>query len=238
MIAIVAAMKDEVRRLGSLKRSSNGRASVTVTGVGKAKALASISSLLNDDPRPSLVLSIGFAGSLSDELSIGDLVLAKRLLSTDGSPPLWIDSRLFQQAEDAILENAMPFVRRDTLTTDRLVRTITERERLAREFHAQAVSLEDYWVCSAAARARVPFVSVRAISDTTHKELPSYVEEIMLQREARQGMRVILNSLAKPGRLPQLMSLAQDAKKAQKSLGVFAKTFVTQAIHKGVPNPA
>lgn len=231
-------MKDEVRRLGSLKRSSNGRASVTVTGVGKAKALASISSLLNDDPRPSLVLSIGFAGSLSDELSIGDLVLAKRLLSTDGSPPLWIDSRLFQQAEDAILENAMPFVRRDTLTTDRLVRTITERERLAREFHAQAVSLEDYWVCSAAARARVPFVSVRAISDTTHKELPSYVEEIMLQREARQGMRVILNSLAKPGRLPQLMSLAQDAKKAQKSLGVFAKTFVTQAIHKGVPNPA
>lgn len=231
-------MKDEVRRLGSLKRSSNGRASVTVTGVGKAKALASISSLLNDDPRPSLVLSIGFAGSLSDELSIGDLVLAKRLLSTDGSPPLRTDSRLFQQAEEAILENAMPFVRRDTLTTDRLVRTITERERLAREFHAQAVSLEDYWVCSAAARSGVPFVSVRAISDTTHKELPSYVEEIMLQREARQGMRVILNSLAKPGRLPQLMSLAQDAKKAQKSLDIFAKTFVTQAIHKGVPNLA
>lgn len=231
-------MKDEVRRLGSLKRSSRGRASVTVTGVGKEKALAAISSLLNDDPRPSLVLSIGFAGSLSDELSIGDLVLAKRLLSTDGSPPLKIDSRLFQQAEDAILENAMPFVRRDTLTTDRLVRTINERERLAREFHAQAVSLEDYWVCSAAARAGVPFVSVRAITDTTHQDLPPYIEEIMLQREARQGMRVILNSLAKPGRLPKLMSLASGAKKAQKSLDVFAKTFVTQAIHRGVPNPA
>jgi adenosylhomocysteine nucleosidase len=231
-------MKDEVRRLGSLKRFSKGRASITVTGVGKEKALAAISSLLNDDPRPSLVLSIGFAGSLSDELSIGDLVLAKRLLSTDGSPPLQIDSRLFQQAEDAILENAMPFVRRDTLTTDRLVRTVNERERLAKEFHAQAVSLEDYWVCSAAARAGVPFVSVRAITDTTHQDLPPYVEEIMLQREARQGMRVILNSLAKPGRLPKLMSLASGAKKAQKSLDVFAKTFVTQAIHRGVPNPA
>ena len=231
-------MKDEVRRLGSLKRSSNGQASVTVTGVGKEKALAAIASLLEECPRPSIVLSIGFAGSLSDELSIGDLVLARRLLSTDGSPPLDVNRRLFQQAEDAILENAIPYVRRDTLTAGRLVRIRSERERLGRKFHAQAVSLEDYWVCSAAAQAGVPFVSVRAISDTTAQELPPYIEEIMLQREARQGMRVILGSLAKPGRLPKLMSLAGAAKKAQKSLEKFAKTFVTQAIHRGVPNPA
>ena len=229
-------MKDEVRRLGSLKRSSNGRASVTVTGVGKEKALAAISSLLNNDPRPSLVLSIGFAGSLSDELSVGDLVLARRILSTDGSPPLTVNPRLFQQAEDAILENAIPFVRRDTLTANRIVRTRTERESLAREFIAQAVSLEDYWVCSAASRAGVPFVSVRAITDTTDQELPPYVEEIMLQREARQGMSVILNSLARPGRLPKLMSLASGAKKAQKSLDVFARTFVDHAIRQGTPS--
>lgn len=228
-------MKDEVRRLGSLKRSSNGRASVTVTGVGKEKAIAAISSLLGNDPRPSLVLSIGFAGSLSDELSVGDLVLARRILATDGSPPLTVNPRLFQQAEDAILQNAIPFVRRDTLTADRIVRTRTERESLAREFVAQAVSLEDYWVCSAAAQAGVPFVSVRAITDTTDQELPPYVEEIMLQREARQGMSVILNSLAKPGRLPKLMSLAGGAKKAQKSLETFTKTFVNQAVQRGVP---
>ncbi len=238
MIAIVAAMKDEVRKLGSIRRTSDGQASLTVTGVGKDKAVAAISALLNDDPRPSLVLSIGFAGSLSDELSVGDLVLARRILSTDGSPPLDVSPRLFQQAEDAILENAMPFVRRDTLTAGRLVRTINERERLAQQFHAQAVCLEDYWVCSAASRAGVPFVSVRAISDTTDKDLPPYIEEIMLQREARRGMRVILGSLAKPGRLPRLMSLAGAARKAQKSLDVFTKTFVSQAIRRAHPNPA
>ncbi len=231
-------MKDEVRKLGSIKRSSKGHASVTVTGVGKDKALASISSLLADTPRPSLVLSIGFAGSLSDDLSIGDLVLARRILSSDGSPPLDVNLRLFQQAEAAILENAMPYVRRDTLTTDHLVRTIDERERLAHRFHAQAVCLEDYWVCSAASRAGVPFVSVRAISDTTHKELPPYVEEIMLQREARRGISVIFNSLARPARLPTLMSLAGAAKKAQKSLDIFAKTFVNQSLQRENPNPA
>ena len=231
-------MKDEVRRLGSLKRTSRGHASVTVTGVGKEKALAAAASLLNDGAKPSLVLSIGFSGALSDYLSVGDLVLARRLLSTDGSPPLTIDLRLFQQAENAILENAIPYVRRDTLTTGQLVRTRSEREKLAKEFNAQAVSLEDYWICRAASQAGVPFVSVRAISDTTSQELPPYVEEIMLQREARRGMLVILNSLARPGRLPKLMSLAKGAKKAQKSLETFTKTFVDQAIRREAPRPA
>ena len=231
-------MKDEVRRLGNLHRSSNGQASVTVTGIGKDKALAAVSSLLESNPKPSLILSIGFAGALSDQLSVGDLVLARRLISTDGSPTLQIEPRLFQQAEDAILVNAIPFVRRDSLTADRLVRTPDKRERLAKEFHAQAVSLEDYWVCSAASRAGVPFVSVRAITDTTGQFLPPYVEEIMLQREARQGMGLIFNTLAKPGRLPTLMALAGSAKKAQKSLETFTKTFVNQAVQRGVPSPA
>lgn len=231
-------MKDEIRRLGSLKRSSDGQASVTITGVGKEKAIAAVSDLLNDNPRPSLVLSVGFAGSLSDDLSVGDLVLARRVLSADGSPPLDVDPRLFQRAEDAILVNVIPFVRRDTLTADRLVRTRGERESLAHKFHAQAVSMEDYWICSAADQAGVPFVSVHAISDTTDQEIPPYVEELMLQREARQGMRVILNSLAKPGRLPKLMSLAKGAKKAQKSLHAFATTFVNQAVLKEVPATA
>jgi adenosylhomocysteine nucleosidase len=238
LIAIVAAMKDEVRRLGSLKRTSKGHASLTVTGVGKEKALAAVASLCDGGNPPSLVLSIGFSGALSDDLSVGDLVLARRLLSTDGSPPLTIDLRLFQLAEAAIHENALPYVRRDTLTAGKLVRTRSEREKLHREFNAQAVSLEDYWICRAASQAGVPFVSVRAISDTTSKELPPYVEEIMLQREARRGMRVILNSLARPHRLPTLMSLARAAKKAQKSLETFTKTFVDQAIRRESPRPA
>ena len=57
----------------------------------------------------------------------------------------------------------------------------------------------------------------------------------MLQREARRGMGLIFNTLAKPGRLPTLMALASSAKKAQKSLETFTKTFVTQAIQSGVP---
>ena len=86
MIAIVAAMKDEVRRLGSLRRTAKGQASVTVSGVGKEKALAAASSLCDGDSPPSLVLSIGFSGALSDDLSVGDLVLARRLLSTGRLP--------------------------------------------------------------------------------------------------------------------------------------------------------
>ena len=231
-------MKDEVRSLGNLRKKTRGRASVTVTGVGKDKAVAAVAALLSETSAPSMILSIGFAGALHDYLDVGDLVLARRVLSTDGSPPLDIDLRLFQLAENAILENALPYVRRDTLTADRLVRTREERERLGLEYVAQAVSMEDYWVCRAASRAGVPFASVRAISDATSQEIPPYVEEIMRQREARRGMRVILNSLGKPARLPKLMSLASGARKAQKSLEVFAKTFVEQVARREALSPA
>ena len=230
-------MKDEVRKLGNLKRISNGNASVTITGVGGDKAFAAPTSLLAGSPRPSLLLSIGCAGALSDDLRVGDLVLARRVLSTDGSPPLQIDRRLFQLAENAILENALPYVRRDSLTADRLIRTPDERDRLAKEHVAQAVSLEDYWVCSAAFQANIPFISVRAISDTTDTELPPYLEEIMYQQDARQGIRIVFSSLARPLRLKTLMALAGNARRAQKSLGTFTRTFVEQAISKGVFSP-
>ena len=60
-------MKDEVARLGGLSRRSKGRAQITVTGVGKDKVIAAMETLLQGEPYPSLVLSLGFSGALSDD---------------------------------------------------------------------------------------------------------------------------------------------------------------------------
>ncbi len=238
MIAIVAAMKDEVARLGGLSRRSKGRAQVTVTGVGKDKVVATMETLLQGKPYPSLVLSLGFAGALSDDLNTGDLILARNLYLVESNGVLEVDNRYYELAEQAINENVLPYVRRDTLTVPNIVRTQAERERLAQTYNAQAVNMEDYWVCSAAARAGVPFLSVRAVLDMTHQELPPYVEEIMWQRERRQGLRILLSSLARPIRIPKLLSLARGVKTAQKSLGEFVRSFVAKAIEGGVCSPA
>ena len=139
MIAIVAAMKDEVARLGGLSRRSKGRAHVTVTGVGKDKVVATMETLLQGKPYPSLVLSLGFAGALSDDLNTGDLILARNLYLVESDGVLEVDNRYYQLAERAINENVLPYVRRDTLTVPNIVRTQAERERLAQTYSAQAV---------------------------------------------------------------------------------------------------
>jgi nucleoside phosphorylase len=234
LIAIVAAMKDEVLRLGSLGRRSKGKIGVTVTGVGKDNAVAATELLFGGSPRPSLVLSLGFSGALSDDLNTGDLVLARRVHLLDSATVLKVDNRCYQLAEEAIHEKVLPYVRRDTLTVPKLVRTRVERERLAQAYNAQAVSMEDYWICNAALRAGVPFLSVKAVLDMTSRELPPYVEEIMWQRERRQGLSIIFGSLAHPLRIPTLLSLARAARKAQKSLDIFTRAFVGKAMERGV----
>jgi len=238
LIAIVAAMKDEVARLGGLSRRSKGMAQVTVTGVGKDKVIAAMETLLQGEPYPSLVLSVGFSGALSDDLNTGDLILARNLYLVESTGVLEVDNRYYQLAERAINENVLPYVRRDTLTVPNIVRTQAEREHLAQTYNAQAVNMEDYWVCSAAARAGVPFLSVRAVLDMTHQEIPLWVEEIMWQRERRQGLRILLSSLARPIRIPKLLSLARGVKTAQKSLGEFVRSFVAKVIEGGVGSPA
>ena len=238
MIAIVAAMKEEVASLGSLKRCSKGKAQVTVAGVGKEKAFSATEGLLQRKPRPSLVLSLGFSGSLSDDLHTGDLVLARKVFLAESGSFLEVSAEHYRLAEEAINENGLPYVRRNSLTVPNIVRTRAEKDNLARTYNVHTVNMEDYWVGSAAAQAGVPFLSVRAVLDMACQELPPYVEELVWNKERRQGLGVVLGSLARPARIPKLLSLAKQAQTAQKSLGAFARSFVAKAFAGGVCSPA
>jgi hypothetical protein len=79
---------------------------------------------------------------------------------------------------------------------------------------------------------------VWAVLDRADQELPKYIEEIMWQKERRQGLRIILGSMARPLRVPRLLILARQAKIAQKSLNAFARSFVAAAISDGACNSA
>ena len=235
MIAIIAAMKEEVARLG--KPSENGT-QVTVTGVGKEKVLTAVTSLLQTEPHPSLILSLGFSGALSDELNTGDLILARKIFLAESESFVEVSGEYYTLAEKTINEKALPYVRRDSVTVPNLVRTRSEKDELARTYNCHAVNMEDYWVGFAAIQAGIPFLSVRAILDMTHQELPAFIEELVWDRKRRQGLRVILSSLARPTRIPKLMSLAKQSRKAQESLGAFAASFVAKAVAEGVCSPA
>ena len=234
MITIIAAMKEEVAHLGDLGKHFNGKAAVTVTGVGKEKVQSTMEGLLSGERRPSLVLAVGFSGALTDDLYTGDLVLARKVFLSKSDASIEVSGKYSRMAEDAINESAMPYVHRDSITVPNVVRTRAEKDELAQTYRVQVMDMEDYWVGLAATQAGVPFLSVRAVLDMAHQELPTYIEELLLKKEQGQGLRVVLGSLARPVRIPKLLSLAKQSQRAQKSLGAFARTFVAKAVSGGV----
>ena len=226
-------MKDEVSPFNRFVERYKDSVYVQVTGIGKSQVLSAAESIFRDYDPPTLVLSIGFCGALSDELKIGDLILARKLYLFDSDDALSVDNRYYQLAEQSILENRLPYVRRDSLTVPKMIRTPEEKNNLALSYHAQAVNMEDYWICSIAAQSGVPFLSVRAIVDTANQQIPEYVEDLMWQRERRHVIHNLCSFLSKPVRIPQLLSFSHSVKKAQNSLNRFTRSFITKSVSSG-----
>ena len=226
-------MKDEVSPFNRFVERYKDSVYVQVTGIGKSQVLSAAESIFRDYDPPTLVLSIGFCGALSDELKTGDLILARKLYLFDSDDALVVDNRYYQLAEQSILENRLPYVRRDSLTVPKMIRTPEEKNNLALSYHAQAVNMEDYWICSIAAQSGVPFLSVRAIVDTANQQIPEYVEDLMWQRERRHVIHNLCSFLSKPVRIPQLLSFSHSVKKAQNSLNRFTRSFITKSVSSG-----
>ncbi len=234
MIAIVAAIREEVTGLKGLHRQSGGQAQVVVSGAGKERALAATRELLQQQPRPSAVVSTGFCAGLLDELHTGDLVLPRTLYLAGAGESLSADRRLSQLAEDCIHENVMPYVRRDSVTVPKLLLTVDEKLEAGRTYNAQAASLEDYWVCWAASNAGVPWVSTRAVLDTSLHSISPGIERLMWLRQEKGQLRGVLHAIGRPLDYPALILLARRARHAANRLGLFLRAFVDKALKGGI----
>ena len=233
MIAIVTAMKEEANALKGLakvrryKRNQRPRVALSVTGVGKERALAATTYLLEKNPRPDLVLSVGFAGALRGGLDVGDLVLSRRVHLLNSTDCLDPHPRYFMLAEEALLETGLPYVRGDSMTVPKPVLTIEEKGRLAKASEGWVVDMEDYWIGTKAAEYNVPFLSVRSVLDTALDRLPAFVGELA-QDDRRRVWRAFSGALTHPWRIPTLNDLRQRHKIAQRRLATFAATFLVK----------
>jgi adenosylhomocysteine nucleosidase len=166
----------------------DGRAVVVATsGVGKVQAAGVATSLVERAGCGALVFS-GVAGGLGDELDIGDLVVADRVVDIDygrdtpmgrityqpGTLPIpavtpdpgfrlppSTRARIAARLEEAGLTAAFGTV----LTTDAYLADPTRRDVLAAEWSALAVEMEGAAMCGVAERFGLPWLVVRALSD-------------------------------------------------------------------------
>lgn len=176
---------------------------IVVSGIGKVNAAAATARLILEFA-PTEVVVVGLAGSLSDDLSVGDIVIAEKVVQYDfdlrplepkvgqlpgrDSPYLRCDEEattIWRKIADELCREDNSSSRRVLLgavaTGDRIVSSRVEREAISTSFpEALCVEMESGAVAQVCQGSKVPCAVVRIISDFaddtfTVKEITRYL---------------------------------------------------------------
>jgi len=197
-----------------------GRASVdfAVTGMGAGNASRAAEALMSAK-KYDVCISSGFAGALSDKHRIGDILVAEGVQQLGGSKTLLCSRNLTHAARCDGAEQVRLF-----LTSDHVIRTIEERERLAA--FAGAVEMESFGVACVAEAHGLPVVAIRVISDTTDRDLPARIDT-MIDERGRLNLGGVVRGIARhPLQIPALIRLGRESRTAAEALANFLDAFI------------
>lgn len=158
--------------------------------------------------RPSLLISAGFSGALQPELRTGDLVLATEVVDRQGkcwpaiAPAAWDDRNIAAGR---------------LLTSSELVSDPQEKQRLGREYGALAVDMESAVAARLCHEHKVPFASLRVISDDWQTALSPHLVD-MLGHERVSLPRLAGQVLRHPQLIGELWRLARQTRRAARKL--------------------
>jgi len=248
MIAILGALKEEVsdlrRQMGfgqvltepacRLYRGEYRRRDVLLvqTGMGRERAETATKLVLERYPVTVLV-SLGFAGALTEDLKVADVVVCSALFCAEGrgqgaTRPISYssDDGLVRHATEALEGTAVRFWLGSGVTVPQVISTPEERQELCQAFGAHIVEMESYWIARMASDRRIPFVEIRSISDTPRDSLPP-LGQMMTANGRMRWKEALAYFLHHPGLPKALLGLAWNARQARKSLTVSILSFVT-----------
>ena len=193
-------------------RLGANRVALAVTGDGDRNARLRAAAVLALAPARAL-LAIGVAGALSEDLVPGDLIAVTRVVRERG-PLLAANPQL---ADAAAGHGARAGV---AVTADRIADTVVEKQRLLAiaagcvgadgsggAGTAAVVDLESAAYAEAAIAARIPWLILRAVSDTAAEALPALLNHARDAGGAVRRGRVVAGLLRDPSALPRLLGL-------------------------------
>jgi nucleoside phosphorylase len=175
------------------------------TGVGEKVCRQRVANFLRGQ-QFELLISAGFAGALSDQLQVGDLLLAKNFSTVELTEVSSSFSRL-------------PIHEADLLTVRALIDSNDERNEIARTSGAAAVDMETEFIARACAEHGIPLLSLRVITDTPREPFPA-PPNVLFNIEQQQTRFPTLATffLAHPNRVPRLVQFARRIARARKIL--------------------
>ena len=155
------------------------------------------------------LVSFGIAGALAPSLRCGALLLPAAVRGGDGVIHA-VDFDWHGRLAAVAKAKGIAVAVGGALAHDRVVASAAEKVALHRATNALAIDMESARVAEAAARARLPFVILRAVADSAAKDLPP-AASVPLRANGRVDIGAVLASLAKePKQIPALLGLAGE----------------------------
>jgi adenosylhomocysteine nucleosidase len=197
----------------------NIRVAIVESGMGRARARAATNALL-DAHAPRWIVSTGFCGALDPQLKIGQMIVADEIVNSVGDC-LKVDVGMTSDAAQG------RYVGR-TLTVDEMVRTVAEKQNLAKLSGALAVDMETFEIAQLCRERKVRFMAMRSVSDDLSADLaPEVLSLIGATGSIRLG--AVIGALWKrPGSYKDMWQLRENAMLAAESLAEFLDGVVKQ----------
>lgn len=205
-LLITAALKIEISRvIKTLELANKGSTSVCatytgvveypeatlmLTGLGPVNSREKTAAILARF-KPDLILNIGAAGSLSPDVKRGDVFIPSEFIDHNGQrieSGLAMREKLLRTAESCGLRLHAARL----FTSPSSVSSKKSRQSIRIQFRAAAVDMEAYPQAALAESLKIPFASLKIITDTA--EFPVLLRYLFSLPEVNRKLATILKS--------------------------------------------
>lgn len=249
MLALLGALKEEVVDLQKHMileealawqdchiykgKHENSDILLVQTGIGKKRAEIATKFILERYP-VTMLISLGFAGALTKELKVADVIICSTLHCADGftgrRPKLGeaysSDASLVSLVSQSLEGTGIRFGYGNSVTVAEAICTAEAKRTLGKAFCADIVDMESYWIARIAASRRIPFIAVRSISDILQDSLPPF-DQMLTSNGKWQWKKMVPYFLFHPQHLTELFTLYWNTRQARKSLTTFVDCLLT-----------
>ncbi|MGH6912614.1 MAG: nucleoside phosphorylase [Geminicoccales bacterium] len=186
---------------------------VACSGADAQRARAAALRLVGEGARG--LISFGLAGGLAPHLQPGDLLLPETVILPDlrrlDTDPAW-RARLAASLPSLDPHDAA------IAGSDRLVATSAAKRALFEACGAVAVDMESYAVAEVAAKARLPFLVVRAIADRCDQAIPRAAHQAIDANGEVRPLAVLGGLARRPWQMAALIALGRSSGRGLASL--------------------
>ena len=207
-IGLIFGLKREMKLILKHKKDN-----FCVYGYGK-HSKAAVNKLLNH--RVDIVINLGFAGSIKQDLKNGDIVFINNIFNEkkERLSTFKLDKNLLND-----LEKKIKFVKCDVLTVTKIVTGTKEKLNLVKKFKSVSViDMEAFYIKKELLKANIPMISLKVIFDDLSFDIPYYIRDCIKDNGDLRVGSFIFKLIKSPFRIFRLLDLNIKFSKSKRIL--------------------